>query len=198
MKWTLSIIGATILTFILLSPASAHDCNAALKHQLLFAQAAPGEGDDFALAGRGERKHLEQLRMLKLLELLNLSEEQELPFLTAFQSMRREQRELDARRRELLEKLAEGIKSESLSDAEIDRSIDSLQELQKMHGDELRSFVKEARTILSAEQMAKMIIFHERFEYELLKKLRGFRDRMGRGGAPRGPGPHRHLNNEDR
>ena len=40
-----------------------------------------------------------------------------------------------------------------------------------------RTFLKEMESTLSVEQMAKYVIFEQRFEFELLKHVRQFQDR---------------------
>jgi len=167
---------------------------------------APGEGLFFAQAtgeerrmqrGRGwrrheammrQRKHLEQLRILKMLELLNLSEEQEVPFLTAFNSMRQKQRELDWQTQAVLDSLSAEVNSGSVSEARLNGMIDRAKVLEREKFDRVMAFMDEARTMLSPEQMAKLLIFHKRFEAELLEQVGRFRRGMGGGpGAPGGP-----------
>jgi Spy/CpxP family protein refolding chaperone len=186
-----------LLAATLVAPGTTAGSDCPIERRIMLAQAPP-DNPDFPMPGRAERRHLEQLRMLKLLELLDLSEDQELPFLTAFQAMRRQQQQLDTERRDLLEKLADGVKDTSMTTTEIEKAIDRLQHLHDQHASVMRSFITESRSILTTEQMAKMIIFQERFEYELLKKLRGFRDRTGRSGPPTGTGPSRWKDNDNK
>ena len=47
-------------------------------------------------------------------------------------------------------------------------------------------YLEESKSFLTAQQIAKFVIFNERFEYELLEKVRQFRDRPGRGPGPGG------------
>ena len=49
------------------------------------------------------RKYLEQFRTLKLLELLNLKEDQEIEFLTAFRNIRKQGQSFEQEKRQLLE-----------------------------------------------------------------------------------------------
>lgn len=196
MKPTLTLL-VILLACGLFATASANHADCPMQPGMMFAQAGPSDSPGFPGHDRAERKHLEQLRMLKLLELLDLREDQELPFLTAFHAMRRQQQQLDRQRRDLLDSLADAIKDTSMTDTEIERSIDRLQQLHRQHNDAMNKFIEEARSILTSGQMARLVIFHERFEYELLKKLRGFRDRMGRGGPPQGPGQNRRQNTDN-
>ena len=126
-------------------------------------------------------KHIEQLRVLKMLELLDLTPDQETDFLVTFNRMRTEQRLIDESRLAIIDSLAEGLKSGELSDAEIFRMADGIKETREKHHALMLSFFEDSKKILTAEQVGKMIVFHERFEFELLERLREFR--QGRPGG---------------
>ena len=50
-------------------------------------------------------------------------------------------------------------------------------------------FLTEARRILTPEQFGKLVVFHKRFESEILERLGRFREeRMGDPAGPMGPG----------
>jgi hypothetical protein len=163
--------------------------------ELFFAQAT-GE-ERMMQHGRGwlnhddmmrQRKHLEQLRILKMLELLDLSEDQEVPFLTAFNSMRQEQHDLEEQTNLVLDTLAAEMQSGSVSEARLNGLIDRAKSLEQEKFSRLMAFMDEAGTMLTPEQMAKLLIFHKRFEAELLEQVGRFRRGMGGGpGAPGGP-----------
>lgn len=154
-----------------------------------------GQAPDAPMAGRPgpgspdrqdmdrQRRHLEQLRMLKLLEVLDLKDSQEEPFLMAFRAMRKSQRELDEQKTKLLTRLSEIIQSPSRDDRKINALTDSVVAISDQKRAQAGAFLAKARTILTAEQTAKLLIFEERFEYELLERVREFR-RMGRMGGP--------------
>jgi len=133
-----------------------------------------------------QRKHLEQLRILKMLELLDLSEDQEVPFLTAFNSMRQEQHGLEQQTQAVLDSLADEIHSGSASEGRLNTLIDRAKSLEQEKFRRLMVFMDEARTMLTPEQMAKLLIFQKRFEAELLEQVGRFR--RGMGGGPDTPG----------
>ena len=132
------------------------------------------------------RKHLEQFRLLKLLELLDLDESQEAQFMKSFTSVRRELRRVDDGKREALDRLASGVHAGDIADNEINDLIDRIVRIENEKRMFFDHFLKESRSFLTAQQIAKLVIFHERFEYELLEKVRQFRDRPGRGPGPGG------------
>jgi len=146
-----------------------------------------GEGHHRRMMERmQQKKHLEQLRMLKILELLELSEDQEVPFLIAFNGMRKKQRELDGRINQLVDTLAREIHEGSADEARINSLIDRALELEKVKHQKMMEFIDRARTMLTAEQVGKLVIFRKRFESELLERIGRFRQGMGKG-MGRGP-----------
>jgi len=126
------------------------------------------------------RKHLDQLRMLKLLELLDLNEDQEMTFLTAFRSIRQKHREFDELKREAMTELSRLVKESGASDRDIVSVVERCREVEKSKFQSQDLFINEIRNILAAKQLGKFILFQERFEAELLERVRGFRQ-QGRG-----------------
>ena len=145
---------------------------------------APGPGRPGRPEMEGQRRHLEQLRMLKLLEVLDLKDMQEEPFLMAFRAMRKSLRDLDEEKGRLLAGLSESVQSSPSDERKISALTDSVVSISDQKRSVAKAFFVKARGILSAEQTAKLLIFEERFEYELLERVREFR-RTGGPGGPR-------------
>lgn len=143
-----------------------------------------------------KRRHLDQLRILKLLEMLNLDEDQELEFIHVFQSMRRKHRKLQQERVETIETLAQSLEENSVTEEQIKRTLSRIEELDSEDQAGKRRFHEQAGAILAADQMGKLIVFHARFEHEILNQLREFRGRgmgrrsRGQTGGPAGEGEH--------
>ncbi len=127
------------------------------------------------------RRHLEQFRMLKLLELLDLSEDQEMEFLVSFQSTRDKHLLLQQERERLLTALADGLKEESINKDQVYELTEDVQQIKLRHFDVTIEFLEKVRGILSPAQFGRLVIFQERFEHELIEKLREFRQRRGPG-----------------
>jgi len=125
-----------------------------------------------------KRKYLEQFRLLKLLELLDLNEDQEVEFIRSFTKLRREMRQFDERRREVLQRLGGGVDRRDMPDDEINRLVDDMMKINKEKRRLTDRFLHDCREHLSAEQVGKFVLFRERFEYELLEQVRCFRERM--------------------
>ncbi len=126
-----------------------------------------------------QRKYVEQFRLLKMLELLELSEDQELTFLTAYNSMRRELRGIDEERVRLIEELAGGLRSEAISDSAIGDLTGKIFKADKSKQQVQSDFIEHASTTLAPRQFGRLVVFHERFERELLDRVRAFREHKG-------------------
>lgn len=135
-----------------------------------------------------QRKYIEQLRLLKLLELLDLDQDQEVPFITAFNSMRRDGSDLDNRRAALTEQLADGLREQTISDEQTYDLIDKIATIESQKRKLMVAFLKHARDILSAPQLGRLVVFQDRFELELLERVQAFRKRGHRGMGPGSPG----------
>jgi len=133
--------------------------------------------------GMDQRKHIEQLRMLKMLELLNLTSEQEIPFLTAFNQMRIEQKSLDEKSDFLLDSMSAEMASTKPSEMRLKDLIVKVKAIEKQRFEQMTTFVDRVDSLLTTEQIAKLMIFQKRFEMELLEQVGRFR----RGGMPGGP-----------
>lgn len=168
-------------------------CNEA--RDLFFAQLDEGPPFDMPFPPdeeffKSRRKHLEQLRILKLLELLDLNEDQDIEFIRFYRKHRRDIKQIDKEHQNRLKKLSDGLRNKNISEKAIFRLsteiLDISDERFKLH----RSFLNEARQILSPEQFGKLIVFQERFERELLEQVRQFRnqERFGPRQGRRGMG----------
>ena len=144
-----------------------------------FGSPRPPFGDRGPRGREGRQKHLEQFRILKLLEFLDIQEDQETEFITLFRSMRRQQREYDLQRRDLLDSLAARLASDSSEDREILALVEKVTGLQKQRQEAMSQFMDKVRLMLTPHQLGRAVVFQERFELHLLEKLRGFHQRGG-------------------
>lgn len=119
-------------------------------------------------------ENIENLRLLKLLEAVDLTEEQSAKFVPLFQRFRKDFKESLDQRRELVDTLA-GLVDSNASDAELNAGIQKLIDLKAKMEKQQNDFLAESRAILTTKQLAKLVIFQERFEREILQSLREFR-----------------------
>ncbi|MEW6052003.1 MAG: hypothetical protein AB1644_13195 [Candidatus Zixiibacteriota bacterium] len=152
----------------------------------------PGEGAQTQVKRRmrgdfeQRRKHLEQLRLLKLLELLDLREDQESRFVESFRGLRRDMRAIERERAQTVRELSQEVKAHTVDARKIDAVTAKLVDLEGKHREARQQFLNQMKQVLDPDQLAKFILFQERFELELLERVREFRERMGPMGNPGG------------
>jgi Spy/CpxP family protein refolding chaperone len=198
-----SLLLAGLLTAALIAPVAARDQGGCpmLNGGAFLAQVAPDDkgpdvsddglpgppGPGMLFGGKGGR-YLEQFRMLKLLELLDLSEDQEASFMSRFRHFRKNLSELDEKKQEHLKALVSCLRTDKTSDKEISDQIRKIQAVEESKRLEMTSFIADVDKLLTPRQIGKLILFQERFEFELLGRIRAFRERGNRGNnQPSGP-----------
>lgn len=128
------------------------------------------------------RQHLEQLRMLKLLEMLDLKEDQEVAFITGFRRMREQLEELETQRHSVLDDLSQHIEANNVDNRVVESASQQLVQIAERKIEVVFNFLDRTRNTLTPEQSAKLMVFQERFDRELLERIRAFHERgMGRG-----------------
>lgn len=118
----------------------------------------------------------ENLRLLKLFEAVDLTDEQALKFLPIFRAYRKDMKELRQQRTDLVDRLAAAVAA-SGDENSLRAKLDSLATAQDAIREREEVFRREAATVLSFNQQAKLTVFQERFEREMLETLREFRQR---------------------
>ncbi|NMC43520.1 MAG: hypothetical protein GYA46_06345 [candidate division Zixibacteria bacterium] len=118
----------------------------------------------------------ENLRLLKLFEAVDLTDEQSLKFLPIFRAYRKDMKDLRQQRMDLVDRLAAAI-SASGDENSLRAKMDSLAANQSAIRDRDEAFRREAATVMNFNQLAKLAVFQERFEREMLETLREFRQR---------------------
>lgn len=127
------------------------------------------------------RRHFEEFRLMKMIEVLDLTDQQEAPFTTAYQAMRKQQRSLDDNKRDALEKLSHLVKTPKPDRLEVNRMIDQVVGYETEKRDLNRRFLDEMRKILTPEQAGRLVLFAERFDSTVFQRLQAMRQGMGRG-----------------
>jgi len=120
----------------------------------------------------------ENLRLLKLLDAINLTDAQGEKFIPLFHAYRKDLRKLRAERNDLMNQLDNEADS-LVRENKIGTLLDRLDENRKAVTAREQLFENDCRRLLTLPQMARMIIFTDRFEREMLESLREFRNRRG-------------------
>jgi Spy/CpxP family protein refolding chaperone len=116
----------------------------------------------------------ENLRLLKLFEAVDLTDEQSVKFLPIFRTYRKDIKELRQQRADLIDRLAAAIMA-SGDENMLRAKMDTLYSLRNAIPDREAEFQREAAQVLTPVQQAKLAVFLERFEREVLESLREFR-----------------------
>ena len=187
----LAIFG--IAGFSLAQPAPSHDCPMApTAAGCLYALAdddspkspeANEESDEDFPPGPG--RQFEQFRMNKMIEMLQLDDQQQKHMRQLFRKHRREMRQIEMQTRSTLEELTRLLRDRRADEKAIDKTLSKLDTLD-IQRDRLRvEFKAKADKSLTIIQRAKLRVFFERFERQMVEKVRGMREHMG--------GPHMRM-----
>lgn len=153
---------------------------------LILVAAAPAQTGPHSDSGHwpGYMKHhwdktaanIEDLRFLKLMETLELNEEQSETFLPIFYTFRKDMKSLHGERRALVDSLKEMAAGPD-DEERIKSGLFRLRENQKQILARQNEFLTTCETILTTRQLARLVVFQERFERDMLESLREFRKR---------------------
>lgn len=119
-------------------------------------------------------ERIETLKMWKLTEALELTEEQAAVLFPAMRQFQRQQDSIRQRQTELLQELQDALNSKADS-AEILGIIDEMTSLKYNDCENEADFIRKARSVLTAEQQAKYIIFEQEFRKQMMEMIRDFR-----------------------
>lgn len=151
---------------------------------MIFLMSAPAvfaQRPDKGMRGKGgwgkHAENLDNLRMLKLLEMLDLDEEQNVEFLSLFASFRKEMKEIRTEMESEIDLLIEILKDENPKESLVKEKTDKIENLKKRFIDNFESMQIKAKEVLTTVQYAKMLVFQERFERELINSVRDFREK---------------------
>ncbi|MBU2534467.1 MAG: hypothetical protein KKB37_17140, partial [Alphaproteobacteria bacterium] len=111
---------------------------------------------------------------------------QETDFLVTFKNMRAAHLSVMQERDSLLNILADGLKDSTLHGQQVYDLTSKLEQVKQKHMKATAAFLDASRSILTAEQYGRMVVFQERFEFELLDSIKSFRDHRGRMRGPMG------------
>ncbi|NOY89150.1 MAG: hypothetical protein GXO93_07155 [FCB group bacterium] len=130
-----------------------------------------GRWSQMRLKPSERRKHLERFRMEKLLELLNLDKKSEKIFVNMFRQHRQEQRKLKRKRITIINDLADTLKFNSSNVPAIKNMLIKINALDKQKFELRQQFLNRIKTVLTPQQLGKLYVFQDRFEFEILEKM---------------------------
>jgi hypothetical protein len=120
---------------------------------------------------------MEELKKIKLIDVLQLDEETSIKFFTRRSEHIKKIEELIQLRNDKIDKIEDILKSdESNNESILTKEINDFHQLEEKEFQERQRFLKSASEILTPEQMAKLIVFEERFRRDVSGLL--FRERF--------------------
>ena len=135
-----------------------------LSSNLIFSQRFMEEGGWHLKGGK-----IEQLEKIKLIEVLQLDEETTLKFFSRRNLHQQSQKHIILQRDSILTKLADQFNSENKTDYKI--GIEKILKIDKELLDDREKFLRSLNDLLSAEQIAKLLVFEIRFRSEIRKQI---------------------------
>ncbi len=120
-------------------------------------------------------KRFERLRMLKLLDLLNLDENTEARVIPHIRKFHKQMFGFIKEHEVMINQLANGLKKHKFSDDEIIERIIEIDQLERKRQDRIGEFHRQAKEVLTAEQLGKLYVFQARFGAEVREKMRDFK-----------------------
>jgi flagellar hook-basal body complex protein FliE len=111
---------------------------------------------------------MEELKKIKLIEILEMDESTSIKFFARRSEHQKKIEGLHKTAKLQIDQLDELIKDEkNSSDQVLKKSIDEISQIQENISRERQSFIKSAAEILTPIQMAKLVVFEERFRDEV-------------------------------
>jgi len=133
---------------------------------------------------RDRFERLQQLKKLRLMEVLGLAEEESVRFFTRYNKFENELRDLESQRNGVIDDLEAALKRGEKPEV-YQKGFDQLEALGKKVGDARLQFYEDARKLLTAEQVAKLIVFERNFNRDLREMIQDVQRERRRGMMPR-------------
>ena len=147
---------------------------------VLFFLALPMMAQDDPPPPEGKnRERLEQLRRIKLIEALELNEEQAVRLSVREKDFREKQKELMDRRQKMADDLRELIEDEA-DDTAIRMQLAKMSETGVQMVNDKHAFLLSLTDFLSMQQIAKIVLFEQKFSHEVRRLLENARKPRGR------------------
>lgn len=124
----------------------------------------------FALSQDDIRDKIEDIKLDKLTKKLELDETTKASFIDKYKLFSKSMRELNIKRAKTYKLMTENIESGNGLDSIVNQVIENEKEINLKR----EEFVSEMQSMLSAQQLAKMIVFERKFNNEIKKLLKQF------------------------
>lgn len=116
------------------------------------------------------REKLQEIKLDKLTKKLELDETTKSSFIDKYKSFSADMRELNKKRAKAYKQMTENLDSGEGLDSLVNQLLDYEQQI----NDKREAFVVDMKTILTSQQIAKMIVFERKFNNEIKKLLKQY------------------------
>ena len=130
----------------------------------IISVAQPPEG--FGEGKRRPSERLESYKKVRMLEVLKLDEETGLKLINRYNDHRKNMKELENERGEVMDKLEAQVQS-SVSDGEFQKTFNELFDLDRRMMDNRKKYLESLKEIFSSKQIGEYIIFERNFMKDL-------------------------------
>jgi len=121
-------------------------------------------------------RNLDNFRMFKMLEILELDDEQNDRFIGVFSGYRTTTKKINEEIESVIRSLIDDLHNPDIAVDSIVTKTERVKKLRQEREKARDKFHADAAAILNPIQIARLTVFEERFERELLEALRGFRN----------------------
>jgi len=130
--------------------------------------------------GQGQRplQRIEQWERVKLIDALNLNEETAIRFFARRNENQKKMKEILDQRDDAIRDLEDAIRNGNQNDASYKDKVNNLLVMESNISKNRESFLRSLNDLLTPEQIAKLVVFENRFRKEVRESL------MGKGRPP--------------
>lgn len=144
-----------------------------------YGQPGPGPWHENGPRREKMRKRIETVKIWQLTETVGLTAEQSEKFFPIYNEHQKAHEKLMNDRKDIIEKLSGLAEKENPSEKEVRKAIDELTALDSRLAGLRAEFLKDVSGVLSIKQVAKLLVFEERFRQRLQENIRDIRRGMG-------------------
>lgn len=116
------------------------------------------------------REKLQEIKLEKLTKKLELDETTKSVFTDKYKAFASDMRDLNKKRAKAYKQMTENLESGNGLDSLVNQLLDYEQQI----NDKREAFVADMKTILTSQQIAKMIVFERKFNNEIKKLLKQY------------------------
>jgi hypothetical protein len=144
-----------------------------------YAQPGPGPWNENGPRREKMRERLQTVKIWQLTDAVGLSTEQSQAFFPIYSKFQKDHERIEEKRLEIIEKLDQLAAKDQVSESEIKKALDELTAAESEFAGLRNNFIKDVSEVLSIKQVARLVVFEDRFRQRLQENIRDIRRGMG-------------------